>query len=107
MTVAEIIEKFDVTVLNQGDLNAQIENGYAGDFLSNVVSKAPESSIWFTVMNNVNVCAVACLADIHAIVLCENTSPDSRLLEKCEAENITLLRSKRDVFSSIRLFLEL
>jgi len=74
--------------------------GYAGDFLSHVMGGAPSGCVWFTVMNNVNVAAVAHLADCAAVVLCDGTKPDSALLERCKSQNINLFNTDLSVFDA-------
>lgn len=58
----------------------EITGGYAGDLLSWVMGRAKEGDAWLTVMSNVNTIAVAVLADVACIVLCEGAAlePDAR-----------------------------
>lgn len=99
MNINEYIEKTDVNIFYKGS-NKEIENAYAGDFLSFVMGNAKENSIWFTVMNNVNVAGVATLIDCTCIVLCENIKPDKILLEKCISNNINLFGTKKSVYEA-------
>ena len=102
MTVKEAADKLNAEIFCSGDLNREIKSGYAGDFLSNIISKAGEAAAWFTVMNNVNVAAVASLIDCACIILCESVSPDSSLKAKAEAAGINILGVKEDVFNAAR-----
>ncbi|MEG2688328.1 MAG: hypothetical protein RSA24_04085 [Clostridia bacterium] len=70
INIAELCEILSAKQQNLVDANRNIVCGYAGDFLSFVIGKAPTDSVWFTVMNNINVCAVATLADVAVVVLC-------------------------------------
>ena len=101
MTVNEFIKKSNLEVLNLGDGNREILTGYCGDLLSIVMSKAPSDSIWFTVMNNINVLAVATLADISAVVICGAEVFDEFLV-KAKEQNVTILKSSKDVYSTIK-----
>lgn len=85
------------------DGGREVLGGYAGDFLSFVMGKAPEGSAWFTVMTNVNVAAVATLADIAVVVICENCHPDTKLVEKAEENGINIIGTRLDIFSAARL----
>ena len=98
MTVSEIANRLNGKVKNDAGKDALAF--YAGDFLSRVMGKAPEKSCWLTVMNNVNVAGVATLADVSVVVLCEGVTPDERLVEKCAQENVSLVLTDMDVFSS-------
>lgn len=92
LTVRELAGMLQATVICEGS-DTVAENGYCGDFLSFVISRAPEKAVWFTVMNNANVAAVAKLADIPVIVICEGIKADERLIECCNQENIALLQT--------------
>ena len=106
MTINELIEKSNLEVLNLADGNREISTGYAGDLLSIVMSKAPNNSLWFTVMNNINVLAVATLADISAVVICAAEIFDE-FVEKAKEQNVTILKSNDDVYSTIKKIGEL
>ena len=101
MTVNELIEKSNLEVLNLGDGTREISTGYTGDLLSIVMSKAPNNCVWFTVMNNINVLAVATLADISAVVICDAEVFDE-FVEKAKEQNVTILKSNLDVYSTIK-----
>lgn len=91
ITINEAIQVIEAKIIVCDEITATIENGYCGDFLSHVISRAPDNAIWFTIMNNANVAAVAKLAEIKAIVICEGVKADSRLIECCQNEKLTLL----------------
>lgn len=100
MTVSKFIEKYSPTVYNLIGEN-EISGGYAGDLLSNVMSGINEGALWFTVMSNVNVAAVASLSGCAAVILCGGTKPDKQLLEAAKTKRICLLGSQLDVYSAI------
>lgn len=100
MTVEEIAKRTDATVIVNAGKESQ--SFYVGDFLSRVISKAPSSSCWLTVMSNVNVAGVATLAEIRTVLLCEGVTPDERLTTKCEEEGISLLCTKLGAFEASR-----
>ncbi len=101
MKVAELADKAGYTVFSEGE-DREIENGYCGDFLSNIISRAPDSCAWLTVMNNVNVAAVATLIDCACILLCEGVAPDDALLARAKMQNIWLLGAKENVFEETK-----
>lgn len=78
--------------------NATVENGYCGDFLSHVISRVPDNAIWFTIMNNANVAAVAQLGDVKAVVVCEGVKAEERLIECCKNEKIALIQTNLTSF---------
>ncbi len=102
MTVAELKDVLNAKVYNLDDGDREVTCGYAGDFLSFVMGKAPTDCVWFTVMNNVNVCAVATLAEVAVIVLCEGVEPDEPLLNKVKTQGVNLLQIEEDVFCAVK-----
>ena len=97
MKVSELVNRAGYRVFCEGE-DREIENGYCGDFLSNIISRAPEKCAWLTVMNNVNVAAVAVLIDCACIILCEGTEPDGPLFERAKMQCLWVLGSAKDVF---------
>ncbi len=102
MTVNELKDLLNATVYNLEDGDREITCGYAGDFLSFVMGKAPTDCVWFTVMNNINVCAVATLAEVGVIVLCEGVEPDEPLLNKVKMQGVNMLAVDLDVYEAVK-----
>lgn len=101
MNVKRLAETAGYTVFTEGE-DREIESGYCGDFLSNIISRAPDSCAWLTVMNNVNVAAVATLIDCACIVLCEGVEPDGPLKARAEMQGIWILGAKQNVFEETK-----
>ena len=101
MTVAEFVARSSYTVFSEGE-EREIESGYCGDFLSNIISRATDSCAWLTVMNNVNVAAVATLIDCACIVLCENVAPDDALAARAKQLGLWVLGAKENVFEAAK-----
>ncbi len=102
MTVKELVQVLDAKVYNLDDEMREVTSGYAGDFLSAVMGKAPTDSAWFTIMNNVNVCAVATLAEVAVVVLCEGVEPDQPLLNKVKMQGVNLIAVKEDIYGAVK-----
>ncbi len=100
MPAREIAERLQARILVS--TGAQTDGFYAGDFISRVISKAPENSCWLTIMSNVNVAGAAVMGDIRIIVLCEGVEPDPALTEKCRQNDIALLRTDLDTFTACK-----
>ena len=98
MKAEELVMLLDAEAVSAGSADKEIRGGYCGDFLSFVMGKAPAGAAWFTVMSNVNVAAVAYMADVGAVVLCESVKPDALLAERCNKEGIPLLTTPLDVY---------
>ena len=100
MTVSQLADILDAKIAVLADGEREVTAGYCGDFLSNVMGKAPADRAWFTVMSNVNVCAVATLTDCAAVVLCESTEPDAALTERAGQNDVNLLITSLPVFEA-------
>ena len=99
MNVKEIIEKLNLDILVEGDLDRAVETCYIGDLLSWVMGRAPEDSAWLTVMGNINSIAVATLADVSCIILVESAALDAEAKAKAEMHDVTILRTDENSYS--------
>ena len=92
MNVKELSEKFNLHVAaGQNHLDRQIQGGYCGDLLSDVMANAPTGCIWLTVQTHQNIVAVAVLHEMAAIVLTGGQEPDQETIDKAEEEGIPIL----------------
>ena len=98
MKIKELRDTLNLRVLSEGDTEREISGGYCGDLLSFVMGRCPADSVWVTIMNNVNVLAVASLADAAAVILAEDTEPDEAVLAKARAEGLNLYTSPMTAF---------
>ena len=104
MTVNDLIKNLNADVHVLADGQREICGGYAGDFLSYVMSRAPSDSAWFTIMTNVNVAAVATLTDVAVVVLCEGSTPDEVLIDKAKQNGINVISTEKDIFTAVKAF---
>ncbi len=98
MNIKETAQKLNLKILVEDDLDREIKDCYIGDLLSWVMGRAPEDSIWLTVMGNINSIAVASLADVSCIVLVENASLDDDAKAKAQAHGINILQSEENAY---------
>ena len=101
MTVKTLANKLNAKELNLADPNREVERIYAGDLLSHVMGNAPSNCVWFTVMTNVNICAVATLTDCSVIVVCEGCIPDQLTLERAKTQGINILSTVLTISEAI------
>lgn len=97
-TAAALAEELGLKVVLNADPERVITCGYAGDLLSWVMGRAPSDCAWVTVMSNVNVIAVASLADVGCIILAEGAEIDEEALEKARAVGINIFATSLPVF---------
>ena len=91
MTVQQLTDELGLTVFHLDDPERTVDSGYCGDLLSWVMGRAPADGAWLTIMSNVNVAAVAALADVACVILTEGVVPDDALLNKAKLQGVNLL----------------
>ena len=69
------------------------KGAYIGDLLSWVMGKADSGNVWITIMSNINVIAVATLADASCIVLAEGVTIDEDVTSAAIAKGVNVLSS--------------
>ena len=98
MTVQDLIEKLDLSVLVEGELDRETTDCYIGGLLSWVMGRAPADSAWLTVMGNINSIAVATLADVSCIILVENAALDAEAKRKADIHGVTILQTEANSY---------
>jgi len=102
MTAANLKQQLSLETICEGDPTREVTSGYCGDLLSWVMGRAPADSAWVTIMGNINVIAVASLADVACIILAEGASLDDDAKIRAEAEGMNVYSSKTDAFAICR-----
>ena len=100
MTVLQLSEKLGFEVVCMPEPDREVTGGYAGDLLSWVMGRARAGDAWVTIMSNVNIVAVATLADPSCIVLSENVRADAEVIEKAQTMGVNVLMTKDDTFAA-------
>ena len=77
-----------------------IASVYCADLLSWAMSRAPENCAWCTIMGNINAVAVASLADVATIVLCEDAVLDEDAAEKARQQGVNIVRTALPAFQA-------
>ncbi len=91
MTVEDFLTKSGFKAVSMPNPSKEIQGAYVGDLLSWVMGRAEPGNVWVTIMSNVNVLAVASLADISCVVLAEGTSLDEDALATARDKGINVL----------------
>lgn len=92
MKVRTLVEELGMT-LKTGDLDKEITGIYTCDLLSWVISHCNTGDMWITVMNNVNIVAVAALAETACIVIPEDIDVDNMVIRLAAEKGVTILSS--------------
>jgi hypothetical protein len=102
MRISEVARILEAKIIYSPENDCEVSGGYCGDFLSVVMSKASANCIWFTIMNNINVAAVASLVEVGVVVLCDGVMPDEALTKKVLNQKIPLIVTKFPVYEAVK-----
>lgn len=106
MLVKELQEHgFKAVSLPDGD--RQIDGVYIGDLLSWVMGRAQMDNAWITIMTNVNVIAVASLADTSCVILAEGVEMPDDLVQTALEKDINILSSSLPIYETALRLAEL
>lgn len=99
MKVQELLKIDSLKLVTKGNLDKEIKDIYTGDLLSWVMGHLKEDdAILLTVLNSVNLIAVATLLDLSGIVFCEGVYPNQDVIDKANEEGINLFISDDTTF---------
>lgn len=103
MTVEALLQHgFQAVTLPEG--NREIDGAYMGDLLSWVMGRATADNAWITIMSNVNVVAVASLADVSCVILCEGVVLPEDVKATAEQKNVNVLTTEMPAYqAAVRL----
>jgi hypothetical protein len=79
-------------------LKTEIQGGYTGDLLSDVMGNSKEGDIWITRQVHQNIVAVASLKEHVGIILVQDSEPAKDTLEKAIKEGIPIMISALSAF---------
>ena len=98
--LTKLVIDLDLTVLTQIYRDVPISRGYCCDMLSWAMSRLDGLSCWFTILNSINVIAVASLSGCPCIVLTENVVMNEEVLNKARDESICVCMSDESTYDA-------
>ena len=100
MKLSQIVTELGLERLNGTEFEEDydISSGYVSDLLSQVLASAKSDSIWLTIQSHMNIIGVAVMANIKAIVVCENHDVPDEVISKADSEKVTILRSQENAY---------
>ncbi|MFA7636278.1 MAG: DRTGG domain-containing protein [Monoglobales bacterium] len=105
MTICELAKELDLSVLTDKNYDdREIKGCFVGDLLSWVMSRAEQDSAWITIMNNINIVAVAALVDMACIILAEGVDVTEDVIKKAESQGIIILSTKKTCYETAVAF---
>ena len=106
MTVNLLAEKCGFTPTALPDPDREINGCYIGDLLSWVMGRAQADEAWITIMSNINIVAVASLADVSCVILAEGVTAPENVRSAAEAKGVNILISDKPAFETAKAITE-
>ncbi len=98
MTISEIVQKLNLSPVTLPDEERTAGGVYIGDLLSWVMGRAGADDVWITIMSNINIVAVASLADVACIVLAEGVTVDETVRATAEQKGVNILTTEKTAY---------
>ena len=98
MKVHELAEELQLTAIAEPDGDREIDGCYIGDLLSWVMGRAQSGNVWITIMSNINIVAVATLADVACVLLAENVTVGDDVKTVAQAKGVNLFTTKMTAY---------
>jgi len=100
MTIREAAAMLGAEIIQNEFEDTDLAGAYTSDLLSDVMANAKEGGALITIQAHKNTVAVATLANITVIVLCNNRPvQDDDMLEAAKDEGIAVIRTKENQFT--------
>ena len=93
MTAKELTEALELSVLSMPEPDAEVLGAYAGDLLSWVMGRATEGNAWMTIMTNINMVAVASLAGVSLVILCDSSEIEDEVVKTASEKSVNIART--------------
>ncbi len=100
MTVAELRDAMSLTEITLTDPQRQIDGVYCGDLLSWVMGRAKCDNLWITIMSNINVIAVASLADVSCVLIAEGVRPEQDIIDTAANKGVNILCTELPIYEA-------
>lgn len=99
MTVRETAAALGCEIVQGEFADSPISGGYTSDLLSDVMAHAESGDVLITIQSHKNTIAVAVLANLPAILVCNSRPVPADMAEAAKDEGIAILRSAETQFA--------
>lgn len=108
MNVSEFAKKYDFKVFTDEKVaeKREIKGCYIGDLLSLAMAKVEADNVWITIQTNLNIVAVASLADASCILIADGFVPDENTIEKAQEKEIVILNTELSAYEAAKKLME-
>ena len=107
MTVNELSSREEFSAVSMPDGEREISGVYIGDLLSWVMGRAKADNAWITIMSNINIAAVASLADTACVILAEGVTLEHEVAETAKSKGVNILSTGMPAYETAVLLSKL
>lgn len=105
MTIREVAAGLEAVFLTPEPTEDQererpINSGYACDLLSLVMAGVQRDEAWFTILNSMNVVAVAVLTECALVVLTEGVTMDPDVVIRAVEKDVTIVSTPLSTYAA-------
>jgi hypothetical protein len=98
MNVKELAAALNMKIVQPAGGDEEVTAGYTSDLLSDVMANAKDGCALITIQAHVNTVAVAALAGVSAVIICNDHPIPSDMVEAAEREGIAVLQTEKTQF---------
>lgn len=99
MTVREIAASLGCEIVQGEFEDSAVSGGYTSDLLSDVMAHAQAGDVLITIQSHKNTVAVAVLANLPAILVCNSRPVPDDMIVAAKDEGIAVLRTSETQFA--------
>lgn len=100
MTVNDLAAAAGFKPLAMPEPEREISGVYIGDLLSWVMGRASSGDAWITIMSNINILAVATLADTACIIVAESVELSSEIIETAVQKGVNIISAGSSIYET-------
>jgi predicted transcriptional regulator len=99
MNIREILTTVEGTMLTPyTNLDTEINGGFAGDLMSDVLASIQPESVLITGLNNPQVVRTALIADVRLIIFARGKKPSQDTVKLAIAESLPIITTKLGLY---------
>lgn len=99
MIIADMLEACSMKLIT-GNASGEVRGVYTCDLLSHAALHVQKSDAWITVINNINVVAVAAVTNAACVILPEDIEIPQHVKDKAIARGITVISSPNTAYET-------
>jgi hypothetical protein len=99
MTIREAAAALGAEIMHEEFDDSELKGAYTSDLLSDVIANAKEGGALITIQAHKNTVAVATLANITVIVICNSRPIPDDFLASAKDEGVAIIRTKENQFT--------